>query len=481
MFDQKYLSPGSNWFLMGIKGVAMTSLAQILIDAKLNVSGADVAEDFVTAKVLAKLNLNITVGFEAKLPENIRVLVYTAAHQGQFNPLVTAARDRGILTLSQAEALSLFHNQKQGVSVCGVGGKSTVSAMVTWIMEKIGWLPSFSVGVGNIPGLDKTGCWRNQSPWFVTEADEYVIDPTAPSRGEEITPRFSFLKPFATVCTNLEYDHPDVYKDFDHTKGVFGQFFSQIKPGGKLVVNFDSMGLNQVINQISETLKNNQIEIISFGEQIGADWQLTDYQAEAGKTTGKLRHGTEIFEISLPIPGKFNLLNAAAAVATVATLGANPEAATKALSDFPSTLRRFEKIGVKNGVTFYDDYGHHPHEVAAAIKALADWFPTGKKIIAFQSHTFSRTKQLFDDFVTAFAKADEVVMIDIFPSAREAFDASVSSDSLCAAISEKYPKISAKNLKTIPNLAAYLSQNLKSGDVCLTIGAGDIYHVHELL
>lgn len=481
MFDQKYLSPGSNWFLMGVKGVAMTSLAQILVDAGMKVSGADVAEDFVTAKVLGKLNLKVTVGFENQLPENVQVLVYTAAHQGQFNPLVAAARGKGIPTLSQAEALSLFHNQKQGIAVCGVGGKSTVSAMITWILEKIGWQPSFSVGVGNIPGLDKTGCWRPSSDWFVTEADEYVIDPSAPSRNEPIIPRFSFLQPFVTVCTNLEYDHPDVYQDFGQTQTVFKEFFNQIKPNGKLVINFDSMGLNQVVSQISNQLAEKQIKLISFGEQAEADWQLTDFQASQGITQGNLKHDQEIFQISLSIPGKFNLLNAAAAVATVVSLGASPKDAIQALKNFPSTLRRFEKIGVKNGVTFYDDYGHHPHEIAAAIKALADWFPDSKKIIAFQSHTFSRTKQLFDDFVTAFAKADEVVMIDIFPSAREAYDATVSSDSLCATISAKYPEVPAKNLKTLPELAAYLKQNLKSGDVCLTIGAGDIYHVHELL
>lgn len=476
------MSEQMTWYLMGIKGVAMTSLAQILVDAGIRVRGADVAEDFVTAEVLKTLPITLDVGFDHQLPSDVTTLVYTAAHQGKFNPLVQQAMAQGIPALSQAEALAQFHNQKKGIAVCGVGGKSTVSAMITWILEKIGENPSFSVGVGNIPGLNRTGKWTNQSQWFVTEADEYVIDPSAPKRGEPITPRFSFLTPFATVCTNLEYDHPDVYRDFDHTKAVYQKFFEQIQVGGVLVINQDSVGLVELVEKMSSILTDKKISVVRFGETTLADWVLSNYRATEGKTTGTItsRNGATL-ELSLPIPGKFNLKNALAAVAAVTTVGIEAQAAVTALADFPSTLRRFQFVGVKNGVSYYDDYGHHPHEVAAAIQALKDWYPTNRKVIAFQSHTFSRTKQLFGDFVTAFAGADEVVMMDIFPSAREAFDTTVSSDSLCSAIQAQYPEIPAKNYKTIPALADYLRSSLHPGDVCLTIGAGDIYHVHELL
>ena len=466
---------------MGIKGVAMTSLAQILVDAGMTVRGADVAEDFVTAEVLKALPTTIDVGFDHQLPKDVVTVVYTAAHQGKFNPLVQQAIALDIPTLSQAEALAQFHNQKKGLAVCGVGGKSTTSAMITWILEKLGEKPSFSVGVGNIPGLNKTGKWTNESDWFVTEADEYVIDPSAPKRGEPITPRFSFLKPFATVCTNLEYDHPDVYKDFDHTKAEYQKFFEQIQTGGVLVINQDSVGLVELVEKISTDLAARQITVVRFGDAAPADWMLSNYRATQGKTTGTVTHDGMTFELTLPIPGKFNLKNALSAIALVTAVGIDPQAAITALADFPSTLRRFQFIGTKNNVSYYDDYGHHPHEVVAAIQALSDWYPTNRKIIAFQSHTFSRTKQLFPDFVTAFALADEVAMMDIFPSAREAFDATVSSDTLCSAIQAKYPQIKAVNYKTIPALAEYLRTALKPGDVCLTIGAGDIYHVHELI
>lgn len=469
------------WYLMGIKGVAMASLAQILIDAGHRVAGCDVAEDFVTAELLSRLPIELEVGFDHLLPTGVTTLVYTAAHQGQFNPMVQQSRAKGVRTLSQAEALAEFFNQKQGVAVCGVGGKSTVSAMITWILEKIGQQPSFSVGVGSIPGLDRTGQWLPKSQWFVAEADEYVIDPSAPSRDEPIVPRFSFFQPFLTVCTNLEYDHPDVYRDFSHTQTVFRDFFSQIKPGGVLIINQDSVGLQKVMATLITQLATKNITLVNFGETATANWWLSDYQVKPGQSQAKLHYQNQIFELLLPIPGKFNLKNALAAVAAVVALGFEPQAAVTALADFHSTKRRFELIGTKNGVIYYDDYGHHPHEVYQAIKALNDWYPAAHKLIVFQSHTFSRTKQLFAEFVEAFREADEVAMIEIFPSAREAFDASVTSDGLCAAITAKYPTIKVKNYRDLKTLATYCQENLKPGDVCLTIGAGDVYVLHDLL
>jgi UDP-N-acetylmuramate--alanine ligase len=144
-------------------------------------------------------------------------------------------------------------------------------------------------------------------------------------------------------------------------------------------------------------------------------------------------------------------------------------------------MRRAEFIGEKNGVRFYDDYAHHPHEVAQVISAYREWFPTNRLVVAFQSHTFSRTKSLFSDFVGAFDQASEVCMLDIFPSAREAFDSSVTSDMLCDAIQQRVPTLEARNYGTLSKLAEHLRATLKPGDVCLTVGAGDIYQVHTWL
>lgn len=459
----------SSFYFVGIKGVAMTSLAQMLIDAGKTVVGSDVDQAFVTEKILANLAIKID-NFELPLPNNIDCVVYTAAHQGIDNPQVKWAMAHGLPTFSQAEAIASLFNQKQGLAVCGVGGKSTVSAMITWVLNSINKNPSFSVGVGNIPGLEKTGAWTT-SDYCVAEADEYVIDPNASQKGLEITPRFSFLKPFVTVCTNLRYDHPDVYKNFDHTKETFKKFFLQTN--GYLVINADDQ---ELLNLAKET----NLKLVTFGENSQADFCLTSYTSKEGLTQGSFTYQGKNYQLELTIPGKFNLLNALAAIATVAPL--EPTVLTKHnLKDFKSTARRFENKGLIAGVQCFDDYAHHPNEVKSAIKAINDWYPTQRKVFAFQSHTYSRTKQLFNDFVDAFAEAKEVLMIDIFSSAREKDDPTISSDLLCKKISEKYPTTQAKNLKNIESLAKFFMTELKPGDIFVTIGAGDIYEVYELL
>ena len=475
------------FYLVGIKGVAMTSLAQCLVDAGKQVSGSDVKEDFVTKKQLERIQVKIDYSFEPQLIENADCVIYTAAHQGPGNPQVTAAQEKGIPTFSHAQALGLLFNQKKGVAVCGVGGKSTTSAMISWILSKVSSdkndQPSFAVGVGNIAGLDKTGNWNNKSQYFIAEADEYVTDPHAVSKGQEITPRFSFLHPWLTVCTNLTFDHPDVYRDFDHTKQVYATFFEQIKKDGVLVINADDAELVTLAANWSAKTNSSTTggTVVTFGKTKGATIQLLTYSAAAGSTTTTFLYQGKEHTLVLKIPGIFNVMNALAAITVCLQLNIPLEDSTSALAHFSSTMRRSEFIGEKNGVLYYDDYAHHPLEVKNIIKAFQEWFTDKRLVIAFQSHTFSRTKQLFNDFVDALGTANEVVMIDIFASARESFDPTVSSDTLCKAIQEKYPDTLVKNLGSIQNMATFFSTELQPGDVVLTVGAGDIYQVHELL
>lgn len=455
-----------NFYLVGIKGVAMTSLAQLLIDAGKTVIGSDVAEDFPTKTQLQRLNIPVETEFTTPL-KNIDCVVYTGAHQGQQNPQVQWAKENDIPTISHAQALAWFFNQKQGIAVCGVGGKSTVSAMIAWTLESINLNPSFSVGVGNIPGLEKTGAWTD-SPYFVAEADEYVEDPTV--KNEEIIPRFHYLEPSITVCPNLKFDHPDVYRDFDHTKEIFSKFFSQTKD--QLIISGDDSELLKLAKQTDK-------QVITVGEQDHNDFQLVVYQAHHGHAHAAFVYQNEQYDFALQIPGKFNALNSLMAIAAAAQI--DKEALTNHnLDQFRSTARRFENIGVINGVQCYDDYAHHPHEIQAAIEALNQWHPEARKVVAFQSHTYSRTKELFDEFVDSFAGADEVLMTDIFSSAREKADPTITSTKLCEAIAEKHG-VKAQNLETNEKLAEYFQTQLYPGDIFLTLGAGDIYEVYQLI
>lgn len=470
-----------HFYLVGIKGVAMTGMAQLLLDAGKKVRGCDVAEDFVTADLLKKQPCQIDIGFDHPLPIETECVIYTAAHQGKDNPIVIQAHAKNLPTASHAEAVAYFLNQKQGVAVCGVGGKSTTSAMITWILDKAGHHPSFAVGVGKIIDMDRTARWSPDSIFFVAEADEYVTDPSAPKRGEQIMPRFGYMKPQTTVCTNLEFDHPDVYRDLEHTKSVFSKFFWEIKERGELIINADNQNLLELVATLQPYFVQHEVKVWQFGESEKADVRLTDYIIGSGSNHAKFTHKNQSYELELFLPGKFNIMNALAAITACHSLGIPFEGSIEALKSFRSTTRRFEFVGEKGGVRYYDDYAHHPHEVAAVIKAINEWYPSSRVVIAFQSHTFSRTKQLFDEFVEAFATAKEIAMIDIFPSAREAFDASITSTQLCDAIMAKYPHIVAKNYGNLLSLAEYCGTKLKAGDVCLTVGAGDIYHVHELI
>jgi UDP-N-acetylmuramate: L-alanyl-gamma-D-glutamyl-meso-diaminopimelate ligase len=234
--------------LVGIKGVAMASLASCLDDRGVRVTGSDVAEDFVTKEILAQRGFKISIGFDAThIPKNCGLVIYTGAHQGKNNPEVKEAIHRGIPVMSHAEALGTLMHGKKGISVCGTGGKSTTSSMVSWILDSAGFRPSFAIGVGKVNNFGVSGRYTqiysqhtdeiSLSGWFVAEADEYAVDPTSDHR-----PRFSYQDPKVIIATNLTYDHPDIYSNFDKMKETFYTFF---EGDGKFVVaNGDSEALS---------------------------------------------------------------------------------------------------------------------------------------------------------------------------------------------------------------------------------------------
>lgn len=446
------LLAATNFYLVGIKGVAMTALASALVDAGKKVRGSDVTEDFVTKDNLKRLGVTIDLGFTADLPADTEVVIYSGANGGAQNPQVKQAQQRGLLTLSHARAQAALFNQKEGVAVCGVGGKSSVSAMLAYAWQQ--YQPqSYLVGVGEIIGLAKTGQFLPTSDYFFAEADEYVEDPTCAKLGEPIVPRFSFLQPMMIICNAVRFDHPDVYQNLDHTKQVFLDFFRQLKPHGFLIYNGHEKNLAELAGRLAA--ERDDVSVINYQND----------------TTS----------LKLAIPGKFNLDNARAALVASNQFGYPSDQFAATIAHYQSVKRRLESYGTINGVTCWDDYAHHPDELKAAIAALRAHHPQQKLVIAFQSHTYSRTKQLFAAFAAAFAQADEVVMTDIFPSAREQFDPSVTADLLCQAITAQSPHLKATNVKTNQGLADYFRRELKAGDVFATIGAGDIYQVYQLL
>ncbi len=467
--------------LTGFKGVAMASIAQCLHDKGVILSGSDVAEDFVTKDVLQQVRITSHIGFsDTHIPDNTELLIYTAAHEGPHNPEVIAAQQRGIAIMSQAEALGELFNTKRGIAVCGVGGKSTTSAMLAWIFSKLHIPISYSVGVGSIAGLSKTGQWDKNSEYFVAEADEYVIDPSAARRGEKITPRFSFLQPEIIVCTSLAFDHPDVYKDFEHTKQTFLEFFLKVKKNGVLIVHGDQKELVELAHAAKK--QRTDISLHTYGEEQHNELVFGKYTYQQGALTTIIHCShvaTQHLPLQLRVPGKHNLLNACATLLACTQATISLEQASRALFSFHSTKRRFELKGEHNKVLYYDDYAHHPRELKLVIETLQQMYPQKAIYVIFQPHTFSRTKALFGQFVEVLGTAPHLVLTDIFASAREQFDPTVSSKLLAQHIAQKFPGLEMHYLPSLEEVTQFCLEKIPQDSVCMTVGAGDIYTIYD--
>jgi len=461
-------------YFVGIKGVGMTALAVLLTDAGVQVLGADVAETFVTDSLLQDRNIEVEEFAVAQIPSDTSVVVYSGAHQGNRQRLVQQAISSGVPCLNLAEATGLVSQQKDTIAVCGVGGKSTTSALLSWILEKAGQQPSFAVGVGTIPNLGTSARWQSGGEHFVVEADEYVSDPQLPA--QEQTPRFLMLSPRHLICTSLSFDHPDVYGSFADTEVAFRAMFSKLPTGGVMVVNGDIPELRRLASEFSETH-----QVIFVGELEENQVRIRNLRVENGLGLAELETPEHTFSLALPIPGFHNLKNAAYAAMMALSLGVAVADIQAAVQEFRSTTRRFEYVGTTaQNLTCYDDYAHHPRELQAIAETLQSWFAQDSIAVAFQPHTYSRTKALFQEFVDALEPMPgELVLLPIFSSAREQEDPSISSNMLAEELQKRGKAV--RSLQSQAELLEYLQQFEQTGNVFITLGAGDIYKVYEHL
>jgi UDP-N-acetylmuramate--alanine ligase len=457
--------------LTGIKGVAMTALAQCLLDLGMIVDGSDVPEDFVTKALLDTLHVQVKNDFhESNIDDQIDLLIYTAAHKGSRNEEVIEAKRRNIPVLSHGEALGQLMRDKTGISVCGVGGKSTTSAMIAWILEKTERRPSFAIGVGGILGMDRTGKYVSDTPHFVAEADEYATDP-----GVNNEPRFLHQFPTTIVCTNIAFDHPDIYASIEETKLAYQRFFKQLTEYGTLICSGDDAVVAELLPVIREARED--IKILTVGQQEADSFRCNDYSSTAGTTTQDFTYDKHEYTLTLHIPGVFNVKNALCAIAACRSVGVPVEDSLRSLESFQGTMRRFQNKGDKHGVQFYDDYAHHPSEIQATLTALREWYPNKRIIAIFQPHTYSRTKSLLNEFSRSFTQADVVHLLDIFASARESTDPTITSDILASKIKDQGKNV--ENLHTLEAAANHVLLEAKPGDVVITLGAGDLYNLHD--
>ena len=438
----------------------MTMLAQFLAAKGVQIIGSDISEIFMTDAVLKKAKIKVLSPFAAQnVPSDVDLIVYSIAYSEQNNEEMAEARKTGIKMMSYSEAVGEAFSQHQGIAVCGSHGKTTVSAWLGYVLWQCGLQPNVLVGA-NVPqfkGSDLIG----RTKLFVAEADEY---------GNKL----QYFFPYGVLLNNVDYDHPDYFKTSqDYTK-VFAAFIKKIPKAGFLVVDFD--------DPIAKRLaKNNLGQTISYSlKDKTANYFANNIRLERGKQVFSVYSQQKYWgEIKTILIGDHNVANALATIAGAIRLGAKKKDLIKSLGEFKGTARRLQTMGEYRGAKIIDDYGHHPTEIKATLAALRSLYPKRELIVLFHPHTFSRTAALFTDFSTSFSAANQVMVMDIYSSAREK-KGKVTAQGLAAAIRLK-SRVKTSYLKDIVAATKYFKTNLKSNQILLLLGAGDVFRVGENL
>lgn len=442
-------------YFIGIGGISMSGLAEILASRGHQVSGTDVKETAVT-KHLQSLGIHINFGHRAKnITDDITLVVYTAAIHDD-NPELRAAHEKGIRIMDRAHLLGqIMDEYHDSVAVSGTHGKTTTTSMVSEILLAAEKDPTITVG-GILPTIGSNLRIGN-SPYFVAEACEYFDS-------------FLQFNPFIAIILNVESDHLDYFKTLENIRRSFHAFAQRVPDKGLLVIS-------EKIDHVEELTDGLTCHVETFGLSEKANWRAENIVHEAdGRNSFDVYHNSAFFTtIHLHIPGEHNITNALAAIAASAFLGAAPEDCVKGLHHYTGTERRFQLKGKKDGITVIDDYAHHPTEIKAAL-AAAQNVQHNTTWCVFQPHTFSRTRFLFDEFGEAFGDADEIIIADIF-AARETDDGTVSAAQLADRIAQTGK--SARYVGDFAAIEAYLREHCKSGDLLMTVGAGDVYKIGE--
>lgn len=442
---------------IGIGGISMSGLAEILLDEGFAVSGSDAHSSELTERLEMK-GADIFIGQKAEnITPEIQVVVYTAAIHPD-NPEFRAAELMGIPMLTRAQLMGqIMKNYQYAVGIAGTHGKTTTTSMVTEILLAADQDPTVSVGgiLNSIGGNIRVGGSR----LFVAEACEY-------------TNSFLSFFPNMEIILNIEEDHLDFFRDIDEIRRSFRQFAALVPESGTVVISSD-------IHNWQEIVRGLPCRVITFGKSADAGYQAANivYDEYARPRFDLLVDGIKTERIQLGVPGEHNVYNALAAAAMCQALNIDMPYIQKGLAGFTGTNRRFEKKGEFNGVTVIDDYAHHPHEISATLSAAAN-YPHRKLWCVFQPHTYTRTKAFLDQFAEALSAADEVILADIYP-ARETDTLGVSSGDIARRIEALGVK--AHYLGGFEEIEKFILKNCINGDLLITMGAGDIVKVGENL
>jgi len=461
--------------VVGVGGTGMSAIARVLVGMGMEVSGSD-ANDSPALQSLVAIGVDARVGNYPGAAERADLVVHSTAVPAS-DPDLEVARSAGVTTWSRAEMLSAVCATKRTIAVSGTHGKTTTSAMTAVALSELGWRPSWIVG-SEINAFGPGGHWDPDGDWLVVEADE--------SDGT-----FTTLPAHAVVITNVEADHVEFYGSVEALEAEFVRFAAQA--GVLSVVCDDDPGARRVAGSLLTLAQEPQAErpsTVTYGTSPSAGVGVEDLDMDAAGSRFVVRFGgvlpageagvvppeeAGVVRVALEVPGFHNVLNATAVVALVVMLGAPPKRVGEAVRAFRGVARRFEHRGDFAGVTFVDGYDHLPGEVSAAIATarLGTW---SRVVVVFQPHRYSRTEALWAQFGACFAGADVVVITGLYPAGekpRPGVDERLIFDALRAA----NPEIEAHHSPNLKETADLLAGLLEPGDLCLTLGAGDVTDV----
>jgi UDP-N-acetylmuramate--alanine ligase len=441
---------------VGIGGIGMSGIAEVLLNLGYAVTGSDLHESEVTER-LRKLGAQVFIGHqEDNLAVDPSVVVISTAVK-YSNPEVLEARRRHIPVIPRAEMLAELMRMKYGVAVAGSHGKTTTTSMIAAVLSTAGLDPTMVIG-GRVHMLG-TNAKMGQGDILVAEADE--------SDGS-----FLLLSPTIAVVTNIDREHMDFYQTIEKLSESFLDFINKIPFYGLAVLCTDNGNVLALLPKVRK-------RFATYGLSSDADFSAQDLQMKsAGVEFTALHHGKPLGPVRLHLPGRHSATNALAAVAVGYELEIPFSRVAEALGDFTGIHRRFEIKGEPQGITIIDDYGHHPVEIQATIEAIHDSWKR-PLIVIFQPHRFSRTRDLFDDFLIAFEGADRLVLTEVYAAGENPIEG-VTSEALYQAIKRK----GHMEVEFIPDKGQIVKQlpgKLNPGDIVLTLGAGDIYKVGEAL
>lgn len=442
-----------NVHFVGIGGIGMSGIAEVLLSQGFNISGSDKVLTDVTKRLM---EIGIKV-YEGHNPENLKdvdVLVYSSAVQTD-NPEVQAAYERKIPVIKRSEMLAECMRMKYGIGIAGTHGKTTTTSMVGLVLTEGNIDPTIIVG-GKLSGLGGTNARLGQGDFIVVEADEF--DRT-----------FLKLTPTIAAITTLESEHLDTYKDLDDIKGAFIEFANKVPFYGFVVLCLDEPALQDIIPQINK-------KILTYGLTTQADIRAVEIKHDGFSSRFIIKYkNNELGEIKLKIPGVHNVKNSLVAVCIGMELGIPFETIKKALESFNGVYRRFE-VKFNNELMVVDDYAHHPTETSATLAGIRSGWDR-RLVAVFQPHLYSRTKEFYQEFGRSFLNSDVFICTDVYPAREEPIEG-ISGE----LISNTAKKFGHKEVYYVPNkedIPQFLNNIKKNGDIIITMGAGDIWKYGE--